>query len=79
MIAGLAAYKVGGEDLYAGTGKTEWQEDLNLLAAQITEARSLSAYGGVMLFRYGSIFQPEEERQAAMKEAMETFLPLLQE
>ncbi len=79
LIPGLAAYKIGGEDPYAGTGKNEWAEDPPLLAAQIQEARTLSAYGGIMLFRYGSIFQPAEERQAAMKEAMETFVPVLQE
>ena len=58
---------------------SEWMEDPDLLANQIAESRKLSAYGGVMLFRYGSIFQPDAEHQPAMEKALESFLPLLSE
>lgn len=79
LIIGLAAYKIGSLDSYAGEGASEWMEDPDLLANQIAESRKLSAYGGVMLFRYGSIFQPDAEHQSSMEKALESFLPLLSE
>ena len=60
LIAGLAAYKVGKTDAYAGGGASEWIESEDLLARQILFARDLPSYGGLILFRYGSLFDPPE-------------------
>ena len=79
LVVGLAAYKIGRQDAYAGEGQSEWMEDPELLAKEIRASRELSAYGGVMLFRYGSVFQPDPAYASAVEEARETFLPALSE
>ena len=77
LVAGLAAYKVGAADEYAGDGELEWQESNDILARQVEEARALPGYGGVMFFRYGSIFSPPEETAEAMAQALEILGPAL--
>ena len=79
LVVGLAAYKIGRQDAYAEEGQSEWLEDPELLAKEIRASRELSAYGGVMLFRYGSVFQPDPAYASAVEEARETFLPALSE
>lgn len=58
VVVGLAAYKLGVIDNYAGVGKTEWQTETDILLRQLTSAREQSRYGGVVLFRYDSLFRP---------------------
>lgn len=77
LIVGLAAYKIGRQDAYAGEGESEWVKDPEVLAKEIRESRELPAYGGVMLFRYGSVFQPDPAYASAVEEAAKTFLPAL--
>lgn len=57
LVIGLAAYKSGTEDKYAGTGRYEWQESTDILARQCSTARAYSA--GVAFFRYDSLFLPD--------------------
>lgn len=57
LVIGLAAYKIGIEDTWAGSGKYEWQENSDILARQIETAESVGA--GYALFRYDSLFAPE--------------------
>lgn len=60
LVIGLAGYKVGAVDNYAGSGgKNEWIENSDMLAKQIASAQKLENYGGVAIFRYGSIFEPD--------------------
>ena len=56
LVAGLAAYKSGTEDNYAGSGKNEWINSTDILARQ----RALTdIYGaGYAFFRYDSLFLP---------------------
>ena len=79
LIAGLAAYKVGKTDAYAGGGASEWIESEDLLARQILFARDLPSYGGLILFRYGSLFDPPEETAEAAMRAQAIWAPLLLE
>lgn len=74
LLIGLAAYKAGTEDPYAGSGAGEWLENPGLLAEQILFARELPAYDGVILFRYGSLF--DGGIPAAAEEAKEALAPL---
>lgn len=53
---GLAFYKSGVVDQYAGSGKNEWKENSDTIAAQIVYLRSLETFDGFILFRYDSIF-----------------------
>ena len=62
LYIGLAAYKAGLEDAYAGDeGKSEWQENDDMLVRQIKYARNLRRCRGFALYRYESIFAPSKE------------------
>jgi uncharacterized lipoprotein YddW (UPF0748 family) len=66
LVIGLAPYKIGLVDNYAGTGKSEWENNDDIIARQMKLAKSLSNYGGVALYRYGSIFSPASDVSAAV-------------
>ncbi|MCM1577655.1 MAG: family 10 glycosylhydrolase [Ruminococcus sp.] len=57
LVIGLAAYKSGTEDKYAGAGKYEWTEHTDILSRQLQTAASYSA--GAAFFRYDSLFLPD--------------------
>lgn len=59
LYVGLAPYKIGLVDSWAGTGKNEWVNDQQILARQVLSAREYSNYGGFALFRYASLFAPD--------------------
>lgn len=79
LIIGLAAYKVGKTDSYAGSGASEWIDSPDLLARQITFSQDLPSYGGVMLFRYDSIVRPDAETADVVSEARSYWEPLLRD
>ena len=54
IVAGLAAYKAGEEDIYAGSGKDEWINSDNVLSEESELASSKGC--GTAYFRYGSLF-----------------------
>ncbi|NLM12510.1 MAG: family 10 glycosylhydrolase [Epulopiscium sp.] len=58
LYIGLAAYKLGNEDTWAGNGKSEWIGTTNMLQRMITDGRNQSHYGGFVLFRYDSLWNP---------------------
>jgi uncharacterized lipoprotein YddW (UPF0748 family) len=71
LVIGLSAYKIGLYDSYAGTsGRYEWQNNTDIIARQMVLAESLPNYGGIALYRYGSIFDPESD--VAAKVSTET-------
>lgn len=72
---GLAAYKVGNEDAYAGSGKNEWQNSTNMLARQIDLSRYYENVEGTILFRYEQIFVSPN---SAMSVEKKNFTALLQ-
>lgn len=60
LVIGLAGYKIGAADAYAGTsGKNEWINNSDIISRQMKAAKKLGNYGGVAIFRYGSIFEPD--------------------
>lgn len=67
LYVGLAAYKLGQADNYAGTGKNEWLNTTDILARMVKKSREQSHYAGFVLYRYDSIFgsdsQQTKERQ----------------
>lgn len=67
LCFGLAAYKCGKEDTYAGTGKAEWQLSSDILSRQLGLCRQLSHYGGFAIYSYSSIFS-ENSTENAKKE-----------
>lgn len=69
LYVGLAAYKVGKEDTWAGSsGKNEWKNAGDILARQVEAAREYGKYEGFSLFSYRSLFAPESGVKALVKE-----------
>jgi uncharacterized lipoprotein YddW (UPF0748 family) len=59
LVIGLAPYKIGLSDQWGGKGKNEWVENNNIISRQMADAKKLGNYGGIALYRYGSVFEPE--------------------
>ncbi len=59
LYTGLAAYKCGASDGYAGGGVNEWLNNSDLLSQMVKCARKLSGYGGFAVYRYDSLFSPD--------------------
>ena len=78
MIIGLAAYKAGAEDTYAGeNGKREWIENNDILARQITAARNQSRYSGFALYRYDSVYNPASAVKKAVSAEKQNLLEIM--
>ena len=58
LYIGLAAYKLGQEDAWAGDGKHEWIGTNDMLKRMIDEGRENSNYKGFIIFRYDSLWNP---------------------
>lgn len=72
LVIGLAAYKIGAADNYAGSaGKNEWVSNSDIISRQMTMAKSLSNYGGVALYRYESLFDPAPDVAAQVNKEIE--------
>ena len=56
LYVGIAAYKLGAEDTWAGSGKYEWQDTDGILAQMVEVSRQAEHYGGVALYSYESLF-----------------------
>lgn len=56
LYVGLAPYKLGTTDNYAGTGKSEWTSTTDILARMVKESRKNSKFQGFCLYRYDSLF-----------------------
>ncbi len=63
LYVGLAAYKLGQEDTWAGQGKQEWIGTTDLLARMVRTARGAQHYGGVALYPYESLFPAQPTQQ----------------
>ncbi len=57
VLVGLAAYKVGQFDKYAGKGQNEWIKDKDILEKQTEKVKEYPNVCGVVYFRYGSFFE----------------------
>lgn len=58
LYIGLAVYKIGNTDAWAGSGKEEWVTKDFRLKFMIELSRSVNNYKGIALFRYDSLFNP---------------------
>ena len=63
LYIGLAAYKLGAEDTWAGDGKKEWIGTTDILSRMVETGREASEYGGFILFRYDSVFPASTGKQ----------------
>ena len=59
LFVGLAAYKIGVEDVWAGTGRDEWTEHDDIIARQVEYLRGLKGVEGFALFSSRALFGGE--------------------
>lgn len=72
LVIGLAAYKIGAADNYAGAaGKNEWLDNDDIISRQMKLAKNLGNYGGVALYRYDSVFNPTSEVAAQVSKEIQ--------
>jgi uncharacterized lipoprotein YddW (UPF0748 family) len=70
LYVGMAAYKVGLIDNWAGTGSEEWLQNDDLMQRMVEHSRKLKHYGGFAVYRYDSLFNPVAGvKKAVQKEA----------
>lgn len=78
LIVGLAAYKAGAEDTYAGAdGKQEWITYNDILSRQVIAARNENRYSGFALYRYDSFYNPASGVKNAVKAERENLLKII--
>lgn len=77
LIPGLAVYKIGTEDEWAGSGRYEWINDKEIIKRQIIKSQGTSNYGGVILYSYQFIFEPSSDVKQAVNKEISAFKPLL--
>ena len=59
LYIGLAGYKTGESDQYAGSGKDEWLNNSDILARQINMINAETAVDGFAIYDYSSIFSTD--------------------
>lgn len=77
LIAGLSVSKVGCEDAWAGSGKYEWINNSDIISRQTAAAKKCSSYGGVALYSYRSVFQPDSSVSAQVKKEIAALRDIL--
>ncbi len=77
LIPGLAVYKIGTEDVWAGDGAYEWMTDTEIIKRQTRQSLSAQCAGGVILYSYQFIFSPESSVAAAVQSEIDAVRPLL--
>ncbi len=75
LYIGLAPFKIGSDDTWAGAGKQEWKTADNILGRMVQTARKENHYQGFVLFRYDSMLHPVQ----GIKQQMEKELNQLKE
>jgi len=71
LYVGLAAYKIGQLDTWAGSGSEEWQTKDHRMKFMIEVSRNANNYKGVALFRYDSLFKPSASVKDKVLEDLE--------
>lgn len=56
LYFGLAMYKAGEEDKFAGKGKNEWINNNNVIVRQVELSRKIKNCGGFSFYSYSSLF-----------------------
>ena len=74
IIWGLAAYKCGTQDKNARSGSSEWAENSDIIARQLSFVRPLNAYCGFALFSYSYMFGKINENAKKEMQNLENML-----
>lgn len=65
LIIGVCTYKIGKEDVYAGSGREEWIIDHSVSSKETTIVKNMGL--GIALYSYESTFCPSDENAEYMK------------
>lgn len=79
LVIGLAAYKTGAEDPWAGSGAREWLEDSTVLSKEAELVLRESETDGIAFYSYAALFAPEPAQADAAVSERERIRHLLQE
>lgn len=77
LYPGLAVYKIGTTDQWAGSGSQEWTETTTMLRRQVATARDYSKYGGFALYRYDSFANPASSVASRVAKEIENLMSIL--
>ncbi len=77
LVIGIAAYKLGQEDIYAGSGSGEWLSDPAVISKETELALKLDL--GVSLYSYSAIFESAENIADNMSDELARVKKLLQD
>ncbi len=78
LIIGIAFYKVGVQDEFAGNGVDEWKINQDIIVRQIDMVRKAGCEG-IAFFRYDSLFNPESDVETAVMETLNSVKVALNE
>lgn len=73
LLAGLATYKVGTVDTYAGSGSNEWQTDVEIPARETTAVLTDDAFSGVAYYHIGTTLSMPQSEQNALQAAISLY------
>lgn len=59
LVCGIAAYKCGTTDSYAGKGSGEWKNNTDILMRQVTSIRKNPNYCGYVVFSYRDLLRAD--------------------
>lgn len=71
LVAGLATYKLGLEDTWAGEGSNEWIDSSDIVGCQIDYAFNNPNVDGVAIYSYSSTFEPTGDTSVIEKVSQE--------
>lgn len=77
LIIGLAPYKIGTEDVWAGSGADEWLTDGEVLSREL--ALALEEADGAAFYSFASLFEPEPTVERAVTEERERIRRILEQ
>ena len=78
LYVGLAAYKIGQTDTWAGSGKSEWLNVTDMLKRQVEVSREQNHYQGFILYRYDSFANPASGVKSQVSQEMANLRAILQ-
>ena len=78
LYVGLACYKIGNEDKFAGAGAKEWINNHDIICNQIISCRKNNC-DGFVFYRYDSLFNVEQNVKDAVNSEISSMSPLLKD
>ena len=64
LVVGICTYKLGEEDIWAGTGSDEWIKNLDIPQQQVAFLLEQDSVDGVAIYDYDATFCPDTAKDA---------------